>query len=69
MVEEEQLRTVTRLLGVRTYSAAVNLSLEAVIKQAQVRDLFSLVGQGVWEGDLGAMRADRPTPRRRRQRR
>jgi Arc/MetJ family transcription regulator len=64
VLDEELLDTATRLLGAKTYSAAVNRALEEVIRLARIRDLASFVGTGVWEGSLPEMRADRATPGR-----
>ena len=69
VLDEQLLDTATRLLGARTYSAAVNQALAEVIRLVQIRGMVELVGQGVWEGDLSEMREDaapRPRPARRR---
>lgn len=59
MVDEELLEQVTRLLGHKSYSAAINFSLAETLRQAKLKDLWSFVGSGVWEGSLAAMRGDR----------
>jgi Arc/MetJ family transcription regulator len=44
VLDEQLLEEAVRALGVKTYSAAVNLAL----------------GKTVWEGDLSEMREDQP---------
>ena len=67
VLDEDLLETATRLLGVKTYSEAVNRSLELTIKHAKIRGLLELAGTGAWDGDLTEMRQDksvRPPARR-----
>lgn len=59
VLDEELLKTATRLLGAKTYSAAVEHSLRETIKLWKIRGLTEFVGSGVWEGDLSKMRDDR----------
>ena len=66
VLDENLLKTATRLLGAKTYSAAVNQALEETIRVAKIRDLVGFFGSGVWDGDLTQMRGDvRVAPRRR----
>lgn len=58
VLDEELLKTVTRLLGEKTYSAAVNRALEETIKLVKLRKLENYFGSGVWEGNLSQMRKD-----------
>jgi len=60
VLDESLLKTATRLLGVKTYSAAVNKALEEAIRVARIRGLGEMMGTGIWEGDLKAMREDPP---------
>ena len=60
VLDEELLKTATRLLGAKTYSAAVNQALEETVRIAKIRGLAGFFGSGVWEGDLTQMRADIP---------
>lgn len=60
VLDEELLREAVNRLGTKTYSEAVNLALEQSIKLAKMRGILDLVGSGAWEGDLSAMREDRP---------
>ena len=73
VLDGELLNQVTRLLGVKTYSAAVNLALEEVLRVRKIQQLSEAFGQGVWQGNLAEMREDRrparrPNPTRRRTR-
>jgi Arc/MetJ family transcription regulator len=60
----ELLDEATRVLGVKTYSAAVNLALEEALRINRIRRLHQFFGQGLWEGDLAEMRGDRPPARK-----
>jgi hypothetical protein len=65
VLNEELLKLATRVLGARTYSAAVNTALEEVIRVRKLQSLPQFFGSGIWEGDLGEMREDRkPISRR-----
>ena len=59
VLDEGLLKTATRLLGEKTYSAAVNRALEETIKLIKLRNLQEFFGSGVWEGNLSEMREDR----------
>ena len=58
VLDEELLKTATRVLGAKTYSAAVNQALSEAIRTAKIRGLQEFVGSGIWDGDLSAMRED-----------
>jgi Arc/MetJ family transcription regulator len=49
VLDSELLEQVTRLLGVKTYSAAVR----------KIQSLPHFFGQGLWQGNLQEMREDR----------
>ncbi len=66
VLDAELLDQATRLLGVKTYSAAVNLALAEVLRLRKIQSLPQFFGQGLWEGDLEEMREDKPAGRRRR---
>ena len=66
VLDEDLLKRVTHVLGVKTYSAAVNLSLAETLRVKQVQALPNFFGKGLWEGDLSKMREDRPSIIRRR---
>jgi len=65
VLDEELLKQVTHALGVKTYSAAVNLSLAEILRVRKVQALPEFFGKGLWEGDLSKMREDRPSASRR----
>jgi len=58
------LEQITRVLGVKTYSAAVNLAMAEVLRMRKIQSLPQFFGRGLWQGDLGQMREDRNTERR-----
>jgi len=60
VLNEELLEQATRILGAKTYSAAVNTALEEVIKLRKIQSLPRFFGSGIWEGDLSQMREDHP---------
>ena len=64
VLDGELLNQVTRLLGVKTYSSAVNLALAEVLRMRKIQGLSTAFGQGVWQGDLAEMREDRLPGRR-----
>jgi Arc/MetJ family transcription regulator len=59
VLDPELLDQVTRLLGVKTYSAAVNLALAEILRLRKIQNLPQFFGQGLWQGDLRQMREDR----------
>jgi Arc/MetJ family transcription regulator len=58
------LNQATRVLGVKTYSAAVNVALAEVLRMRKIQSLPQFFGRGLWQGDLGQMREDSVTERR-----
>jgi Arc/MetJ family transcription regulator len=66
VLQEQLLDEVVRLTGERTYSAAVARALHDYVRRAHAGRILELAGSGLWEGDLAAMRDDRPAARRRR---
>ena len=54
------LETATRVLGAKTYSAAVNLALKEVLRVRKIQAIPQFFGLGLWQGDLSEMRQDRP---------
>jgi hypothetical protein len=60
VLNEDLLILATRVLGAKTYSAAVNTALEEVIRLKKIEDLPRFFGSGIWEGDLSVVREDRP---------
>jgi len=59
VLDPELLDQATHLLGVKTYSAAVNLALAEVMRLRTIQDLPRFFGQGLWQGNLQEMREDR----------
>jgi hypothetical protein len=59
VLNEEKLEEAVRVLGAKTYSAAINEALEEVIRVRKVQSLAKFFGKGLWEGDLSEMREDR----------
>jgi Arc/MetJ family transcription regulator len=64
VLDEQLLKEVTQVLGVKTYSAAVNLALAETLRIKRIERLPDFFGSGLWEGDLSEMRQDRKTPPR-----
>lgn len=65
MLDGDLLATATRVLGAKTYSAAVNQALEEILRVKKIRSLPQFFGQDLWRGDLAEMRQDRPKQARR----
>ena len=63
VLDGESLEEAVRVLGVKTYSAAVNLALKEVVRLRKIQNLPQFFGQGLWRGNLAEMREDR-RPRR-----
>jgi len=59
----------TQVLAAKTYSAAVNIALEEVIRLRKIQSIPHFFGSGIWEGDLSQMREDRRENRKGRRRR
>ena len=60
MLREGLLEEATRLCGEKTYSRTVERALEELVRRIKARRILELQGSGLWEGDLAAMRRDRP---------
>ncbi|HEX7362850.1 MAG TPA: type II toxin-antitoxin system VapB family antitoxin [Bryobacteraceae bacterium] len=58
VLDDKLLDEATRTLGVKTYSAAVNLALAEVLRIRKIQKLPEFFGSGIWEGDLSEMRED-----------
>lgn len=65
VLDGDLLATATRVLGAKTYSAAVNQALEEIIRVKKILSLPQFFGQDLWRGDLAEMRQDRPNQARR----
>jgi Arc/MetJ family transcription regulator len=68
VLREDLLEEATRLSGEKTYSRTVDRALEDFVRRLKARQILQLAGSGLWEGDLSAIREDRPRrpPRKRR---
>jgi len=60
VLDERLLEEAVKLSGERTYSAAVARALEDFVRRVRANRILELAGSGLWEGNLGEMRADRP---------
>lgn len=68
VLDEKLLEEATRLSAQRTYSKTVDLALSEFVRRARAGKILELAGTGLWQGDLSAMRDDRPAKPRRRSR-
>lgn len=59
VLDEHLLERATRVLGAKTYSAAVNTALEEVIRLKKIQRIPEFFGTELWQGDLAEMREDR----------
>jgi hypothetical protein len=66
VLDERLLSQATKVLGSKTYSAAVNTALEEVLRFRKLQSIPQVFGSGIWDGDLSEMRQDRSIPRGRR---
>jgi Arc/MetJ family transcription regulator len=60
VLDEKLLEEATRLSGHKTYSRAVDAALRDWVRWHRSGQILEFQGTGVWEGDLGLMREDRP---------
>jgi Arc/MetJ family transcription regulator len=60
VLDEALLEEAARLCGAKTWSATVEQALRDFVRRAKARRILELRGLGLWEGDLGEMRRDRP---------
>ena len=58
MLDESVLEEAVKILGAKTYSAAVNQALEEIVNVRKIRNLQQFFGMDLWEGDLSEMRED-----------
>ncbi len=66
VLDERLLEEATRLSGEKTYSRTVERALEDFVRRIKARQILTLAGSGLWEGDLTEMRRDVRTPSRHR---
>ncbi len=60
VLDESILEEAARVLGAKTYSAAVNQALEEIVNIRKIQNLQQFFGKDLWEGDLAEMREDKP---------
>jgi putative antitoxin of VapBC-like toxin-antitoxin system len=60
VLDERLLEDATRVLGAKTYSAAVNTALAEVIRLKKLQEIPRFFGTNIWEGELAEMRGDQP---------
>lgn len=60
VLDAQLLEDTLRVSGERTYSRAVERAMQDFVRRARARKILELAGSGTWEGDLAAMREDRP---------
>jgi hypothetical protein len=58
VLDAQLLEEATRLSGEKTFSRTVERALEEFVRRIKARQILSLQGSGLWEGDLGEMRRD-----------
>ncbi len=65
VLDPQLLEEAVRLSGERTYSGTVGRALLDFVRRAKAGKILELQGQGLWDGDLGAMRGDSVSEARR----
>ena len=63
VLDESLLDEAVRVSGERTYSAAINRALKDFVGRAKARQILTLAGSGLWQGDLSGVREDAPAYR------
>jgi Bacterial antitoxin of type II TA system, VapB len=63
VLDADLLENATRVLGVKTYSAAVNVALAETLRLKKIESLPNFFGKGLWQGALPEMREDKPVNR------
>jgi Arc/MetJ family transcription regulator len=66
VLDESLLEEAVRVSGERTYARTVERALREFVLRARARRILDLAGSGLWEGNLGEVREDRPAYRVRR---
>ena len=59
VIDEELMKRVLKLTGLRTKREAVDLGLRTLLQLRQQQEIRKFRGRLHWEGDLEAMRTDR----------
>jgi Arc/MetJ family transcription regulator len=58
VIDEDLLEEAVRVSGERTYSRTIERALQELVRRSKARAIDQLAGAGLWEGNLGEMRAD-----------
>ncbi len=58
VLDEHLLEEAVQVSGERTYSRAVERALEDFVRRARARQILTLAGTGLWQGDLSVVRED-----------
>ncbi len=58
LLDEDLLNEAVRVLGVKTYSATVNLALKEALRMRRIQGLADYIGKVEWRGELSEMRGD-----------
>ena len=64
VMDGQLLDEAVRVLGVKTYSAAVNEALKEVVRRNKTESLAEFFGKRLWQGNLSAMRDDSRSPKK-----
>ena len=59
VIDEELMKRVLKLTGLRTKREAVDLGLRTLLRLRQQQEIRKFRGRLHWEGNLDAMRTDR----------
>jgi Arc/MetJ family transcription regulator len=65
VLNEDLLEEATRLSGEKTYSRTVERALEDFVRRIRAKQILTLAGSGLWEGNIAEMRSDARSPKRR----
>ena len=68
VLDPRLLDEATRVLGAKTYSAAVNVALAEVLRMRRIQSLPQFFGRNLWQGSLAEMREDKVEQRRQQRR-
>ena len=60
VIREDLLEEAVRLSGEHTNSRAVERALQDFVRRIKSRRILELAGSGAWDGELSAIREDRP---------
>jgi Arc/MetJ family transcription regulator len=69
ILDETLLQEAIALMGVRTYSEAVNQSLSESIQLRKAQDILNFASSGIWEGNLSEMREDKKAQKKKKAKR